>query len=199
MTWGDLKIFTLQKIFAITGDTLLTNSTTSPYLKSMPAVANEALQLLATAGKYIIKSYDITQDGTDAGLVKKYDFSTLLTDFYSFRDVYLLTTDKYAETTDYDLEGASLFVLPSDSIGTWTVYYNAYPQEITRLTTDATVLSLDPEVSAIIPLYMASQLYKEDDITLATVWRNEFEVARELLVNSNRGGTIEVKSTFEGW
>lgn len=49
MTWDDLKIFTLQKIFTITGDTLVDNATTSPYLKSMPAVANEALQLLSTA------------------------------------------------------------------------------------------------------------------------------------------------------
>ena len=199
MTWDDLKIFTLQKIFAITGDTLVDNSTTSPYLKSMPAVANEALQLLSTAGKYIVKSYSVTQDGTDTGLVQKYDLSALTTDFYTFRDVYLTTTETYAKTNDFTIEGESLFVIPSESIGTWTIYYNAYPQAITKLTTGATVLALDPEVAAIIPLYMASQLYKEDDLAMATMWRNEFEVARELLFANAPAPSIEIVHTYEGW
>ena len=199
MTWDDLKIFTLQKIFTITGDTLVDNATTSPYLKSMPAVANEALQLLSTAGKYIVKSYDITQDGTDAGPVQKYDLSTLTTDFYTFRDVYLTTTETYAKTNDFTIEGDSLFVIPSDAIGTWTIYYNAYPQSITKLTDGSTVLALDPEVAAIIPLYMASQLYKEDDLAMATMWRNEFEVARELLFANASLPSIEITHTYEGW
>ena len=55
-TWEDIQIFTLQKMFAITGDTLVSNSSTLPYIKAMPQVANEALQLLSTAGKFITKS-----------------------------------------------------------------------------------------------------------------------------------------------
>lgn len=199
MTWDDLKIFTLQKIFAVTGDTLVDNSTTSPYLKSMPAIANEALQLLSTAGKYIVKSYEVTQDGTDTGLVQKYDLSTLTTDFYTFREVYLTTTEEYGKTTDFHIEGDSIFVIPSESIGTWTIYYNAYPQSITKDTTGATVLALDPEVAAIMPLYMASQLYKEDDLAMATMWRNEFEVARELLFANTSLPSIEITHTYEGW
>lgn len=200
ITWEELKIFTLQKIFAITGDALIDNTTTSPYLKSMPQVANEALQLLSTAGKYIIKSHDITQDGTDPGIVKKHDFNTLVTDFYSFRDVYLNNGEEYKETTDYKTEGNGIFVLPSKSIGTWTIYYNAYPQQITKNTNNETELSLDPEVSALLPLYMASQLYKDDDVALATTWRNEFEVARELLnANASNMGTVELISPFKGW
>jgi len=199
MTWDDLKIFTLQKIFTITGDTLVDNATTSPYLKSMPAVANEALQLLSTAGKYIIKSYDITQDGTDAGIVQKYDLSDLTTDFYTFRDVYLNDGEKYAKTNDFHIEGSSIFVIPSESVGTWTIYYNAYPLSITILTTGETELALDPEVAAIIPLYMASQLYKEDDLAMATMWRNEFEVARELLFANAPAPSVEITHTYEGW
>lgn len=199
MTWDDLKIFTLQKIFAITGDTLVDNSTTSPYLKSMPAIANEALQLLSTAGKYIVKSYEVTQDGTDTGLVQKYDLSTLTTDFYTFREVYLTTTEEYGKTTDFHIEGDSIFVIPSESIGTWTIYYNAYPQSITKDTTGATVLALDPEVAAIMSLYMASQLYKEDDLAMATMWRNEFEVARELLFANAPSYPVEFVHTYEGW
>lgn len=199
MTWNDIRIFTLQKLFSITGDTLVENSNTTPYIKSMPLVANEALQLLSTAGKYIIKSIDITQDGTDPGIVKKYDFKTLVTDFYSFRDVYLNDGEDYKETTDYRTEGKGIFVLPSASVGTWTVYYNAYPQQITKDTLPETELALDPEVAVLLPLYMASQLYKDDDVSLATTWRNEFEVAMEKLMQPMGSGTMEVKTAFKGW
>lgn len=198
-TWGDIKIATLQKMFATTTDTLVENSNTTPYIKSMPQVANEALQLLSTAGKYIIKSHEITQDGTDLGRVKKYDLKTLVTDFYSFRNVYLDDGEEYKETTGYKTEGKGIFVLPSTSIGTWTVYYNAYPQQIAKDTLDTVELALDPEVSVLLPLYMASQLYKDDDVSLATTWRNEFEVARELLIPDANKGTIEITSPFKGW
>lgn len=200
MTWEELKIATLQKMFASSATTLETNSTTTPYLNCMPQVANEGLQLLATAGKFIVKSKDITQDGTDIGLVKKHDFSTLVADFYSFggNKVYLNDGEEYKETTDYKIEGKTLFVLDSDAIGTWTVYYNAYPQTITSATIGTTVLALDSELTAILPLYMASQLYKDDDVSLATQWRNEFEVARSLL-NPNNNTMVVLTSEFEGW
>ncbi len=34
---------------------------------------------------------------------------------------------------------------------------------------------------ALLPLYIASQLYKHDNVQLAVLWRNEFEMGRELL------------------
>ena len=191
MIWGDIKLFTLQKIFAVQNDIIVENTSTLPYLKSMPQVANEALQILSTAGKYIIKSHEIEQDGTDTGLVKKYDFMSLVTDFYSFREIYLDDGVEYRKTTDYMTEGKGIMVLLSSKIGTWTVYYNAYPQQITKDTLDTLELALDPEIAVLLPLYMASQLYKDDDVSLAAGWRNEFEVARELLKPDADNGTVE--------
>jgi hypothetical protein len=78
------------------------------------------------------------------------------------------------------------------------VFYHAYPQQITKDTPDNTVLSLDPEVAVLLPLYMASQLYKEDDNGLATQWRNEFEVARAELRPSESSGTVTFTSE-SGW
>lgn len=189
-TWQDIKIFTLQKIFAVTGDSLVSNTATSPYLKSMPHVANEALQLLSTAGKYLVKNHDITQDGTGTTLMTRYDFNTLVTDFYSFRDVYFDDGEIYKKAI-IQTEGDGIMVLPTATIGTWKVYYNAYPQQITKDTPDETELALDPEVVVLLPLYMASQLYKDDDMGYAVQWRNEFEVARELLMPNGDMGTVE--------
>jgi len=194
MNYGDLKLFTLQKMFAVTGTTIVVNSSTTPYINSMPAVANEALQLCSTVAKYIIKSVDITQDGTDPGLVMKYDLKTLAADFYSLgtNKVYFNDGEEYGATNDYSIEGSSIFVVPSETVGTWTIYYNSYPTEITSATLDAFVIDVDREVAAILPLYMASQLYKDDDVSLATGWRNEFEVAFEKLMPNAAVPTLEL-------
>lgn len=60
-------------------------------------------------------------------------------------------------------------------------------------TPDDTVIPLVEECAVIMPLYIASQLYKEDDRGLATMWRNEFEVALEAASRSHRNvATVEV-------
>lgn len=199
MTWEDLKIATLQRMFASTSNTLVENSSTLPYLNSMPQVANEALRLMSTAGKFIAKPYSITQDGTDTGLVQKYDLNTLTTDFFAMRDVYLETEKEYRKTTDFIVEGKGIFVLPSAAVGTWTIYYNAYPQEITSSTPKETVLAIDPEVAALMPLYMAIQLYKDDDLTMTYYMRQEFDASFSRLAGNANPATIECSSMFEGW
>lgn len=203
MTWKDLKIFTLQKIFMIPGDEIVEDDKTLPYLKSMPAVANEALQLLSTSGRYIKKKITIEQlaegadpDESDADVkvtaqngTYRYDLSELTDDFYSFIDsqIYLENGERYGRTSEFVIEGESTIALNASTVGKWTIYYNAYPQQITKDTPDNTVLSLHPEVAALMPLYMASQLYKDDDIGQAVQYRNEFEVAREeLKINAAR-------------
>lgn len=304
-TWGDVKIATLQKMFASTADTLVENSNTTPYLKSMPQAANEALQLLSTAGKYIVKSTEITQNpivnilpqplymmniyqhtkedvpysaiGAKAyyfevdntatieitvggvltktinntvkgkftaykGIVsnpnekpvtvtfkglypynyrnialydvnfesdadvweyvseKRYELKTLVTDFYKLKDIIYqsgFNEVRYEKTSNYHLEADSTLVLGGMNKGSWKVSYFAYPQQITKATSDTDELSLDPEVVVLLPLYMASQLYKDDDVSLAVGWRNEFEVARESLKPNADNGTVQFVTA--GW
>ena len=59
-TWKDIKYATLKKMFTISGSsTVLPNdSANMEYINAMPQACNEALQLLATAGKFIIKEYE---------------------------------------------------------------------------------------------------------------------------------------------
>ena len=305
-TWLDVKIATLQKMNAITGDILVENTSTTPYLKAMPQAANEALQLLSTAGKYIIKSVGITQNpitnilpnplymmniyshtnevveysaiGAKAyyfeadntatieisvdnvvvqtilntvkgkftahkGIVsnpngktvkiafkglysysyrnialynvnfeteadiweyvseKRYNLKSLATDFYKLKDIIYqsgFNEVRYENTENFHFEGDSVLVLGGFNKGSWLVTYFAYPQQITKTTLDTAELSLDPEVVVLLPLYMASQLYKDDDVSLAVGWRNEFEVARELLRPNTDRGTIEFINE-SGW
>lgn len=214
MTWGELQTITLQKVFAISDGNLVEDDTTREYLSAMPGAANEALELLATAGRFIKKLAVFQQGGqepqpqpegeesTDEEEVTKwyplgegmrrYDLGVLLEDFYSLDvdGVYFSGVKDYYRPANWTMEAGRVFVLPADVEGTWRMWYNAYPPELTAKTENDYVLPLYPEVAALLPLYMASQLYKDDDISVATQYRNEFEVGREALLSGKTRGHL---------
>lgn len=310
-TWRDIKLRTLQKMFATNnGSTNIpSDNNTREYLSAMPGAANEALQMLATAGKFIIKSIDIAHipvknyvpegekirtvelgtihyeadavhsvyyeimgkgtltitvgdttedelfDSTENGShgfvpVKRlidnpdnlkvtldfvsdypmslknvamykanyesaddiqpfsqnirYNLSELASDYYMVDLEHVIyegdaDISRYKATSDFFQEGFKVLVLPRDIPGNYKVYYKAYPQEITLDTPDDEVLTLDPEVEALLPLYMASQLYKDDDIGASTSYRNEFEVAFDRLKDSVSAPSSERFTSESGW
>lgn len=194
MTWGEIKNITLQKIDEATGEDA------GEYTDMMAAPANEALQLLSTTGKYIVQCYEIRQDGSEAAR-QRYDLRQLLPDYFSLETVYFDGGGEYGQTMDYQMEGDRVLVLPAKA-GLWRVYYNAYPYEITGATAEEQELAIDPEVVVLLPLYIASQIYKHDNVALATIWRNEFEAAREALMGKYQA-KIQGKASFvalkRGW
>ncbi|GKH47079.1 hypothetical protein [Anaerotruncus massiliensis (ex Togo et al. 2019)] len=200
MTWGEMKINALQRMFAITGSEIVEDDSTRPYLTGMPGAANEALQLLSTAGKFLVKMVEIVQDGAGAG-VRRYDLKELAEDFYTVREnqIFFEDGERYGQTAEFLFESWNILVLPAERAGTWRVYYNAYPPPVTQQTADGYEMPLDPEVAVLVPLYMASQLYKEDDIGLATQYRNEFEVAREELRGVEVPATNREFESSSGW
>jgi len=302
-TWYDIKLATLQKMFSA-GNTIVNDESTADYLAAMPYTANEGLQMLATAGKFLTKSITIVHnvvnnlitdetatkinqfsgsseyvgdgarsyyfevsgkgtatifvgdtetvilidsksdftefkglipndDGEEVRLVfesqypmavrnvalylatyetpeevpayrKKYYYNMkeLTDDFYMIdpKGIYYEGDyDSYLQTSEFWQEGTSTLILPRDHEGSYTIYYRAYPTEINTETEDEYELPLDPEVLAILPLYMASQLYKDDDNGIATSYRNEFEVAFERLRNSANRYAKEEFVSESGW
>ena len=299
-TWGEIKLATLQKMFSSNGQTIKADSSTMEYINSMPQVANEALELLSTAGKFLIGQYtysnypikpavgkmetvnvsnddvsyrahalayyftiqgkatlyitvgdteldpieidaknqtvykDIIDNPDDAEVtltfhvpyqahirnVALYDvpfasadeveifeeyihihMDEVLDDFYQIapNEIYLESGTDYIVANDYFQEAFKTLVIPRDKEGTYTIYYRRYPGKITFDTVDDYVLPVDPEVAAIIPLYMASELYKDDDASLSTIYRNEFEVARENLSQSADIQKREFFTSDSGW
>ena len=310
-TWHDIKLRTLQKMFATNnGSTNIpTDNNTREYLSAMPGAANEALQMLATAGKFIIKCIDIAHipvknyaaqsakirtveigdieyeadgihsvyyeymgkgtltitvgeeeteeefDSTENGShgfvpVKKlienpdnlkvkmkfssayplsvkncgmymanfsseddippfsenirYNLPELASDYYMVDLEHVIyegdaDISRYKATSDFFQEGFKVLVLPRDIPGNYKVYYKSYPAEITYDTPDDYVMPLDPEVEALLPLYMASQLYRDDDAGQATAMRNEFEVGFERLKDSVSAPSSERFTSESGW
>lgn len=132
----------------------------------------------------------------------KYDMIAIAPDFYMIdpQGIYFEGAyQKYLQTSDFYQEGTKTLVLDRDMIGSFTIYYRAYPEQITADTLDTDELPLDPEVYALLPLYMASQLYKDDDNGIATAYRNEFEVGFDRLVNSANLSAYEEFTSESGW
>ena len=140
MTWGEVQIISLQKMFAKDEPIYVENleelkedDDCKWYLSAMPAVCNEALQRLKP---------------------------------------YIQNTYKYNDETE-QYEKTEIDYISQETLGSYEF----------KIPEDACVL---------IPLYIASQLYKDDDISQATAYRNEFEVAlQDLLVNIENQESIE--------
>lgn len=132
MTWGEIQIVSLEKMFAKDEpidveklNDLKNDDDCKWYLSAMPAVCNEAIQRIKP---YVMNMY-------------KYDEKE----------------DKYEKTTI---------------------------DKIDKTTSSDYKLTLPEDACVLIPLYIASQLYKDDDISQATAYRNEFEVGlQELYYN----------------
>lgn len=132
----------------------------------------------------------------------KYDMTELAEDFYMIDPqgiFYEGAYQQYLQTSDFYQEGTKTLVLDRNMVGSFTVYYRAYPVEITKDTEDSYELPIDPEVYVLLPLYMASQLYKDDDNGIATMYRNEFETGFERLVNSANINAYEQWTSETGW
>lgn len=132
----------------------------------------------------------------------KYDLQALAPDFYMIDPqgiYYEGAYQKYLQISDFYQEGTKTLALDRNMYGNFTVYYRAYPEQITKETEDDYELPIDPEVYALLPLYMASQLYKDDDNGIATSYRNEFEVGFERLVNSANLSAYEKFTSDTGW
>ena len=199
MTWKEIKLITLQKMFSADGNNILNDDSTKDYLAGMPHVANEGLLMICTSKRPILKSVDLPADaGYVTGERRVYNLEEMVDDFYQFYPEVYYTEGVRERAGDYYTEAHSVFSIPNNKNGVYTVYYYAYPEEITSLTSDDYELTSPKEVVAILPLYMASQLYKEDDNGIATSLRNEFEVALDRITFKNPMHKIEAYRE-SGW
>jgi hypothetical protein len=134
----------------------------------------------------------------------RYDLRELAPDYYMVDPEGIIyegnrEVSRYMATSDWFEEGYSILLLKRNMPGNYKIYYKAYPQKITLSTPNTTELVLCPEVAVLLPLYMASQVLKEDNLSLATVYRNEFEVAFERLVKNVESPSQEHFVSVTGW
>lgn len=179
MDWRTIKILSLQKMFLITGNDFVSDETTEEYLNKMWGPANEAMIRLATVGKTIMKhaSIDLNDDKIIKTVNKYYiNLNEFCNDLFTI-DITSFFLDE-EHFCSFDIIGEQIVMDPVDG-ETLTFVYNAYPILFDPDTPDETEIPLEVDCCVLLPLYIASQLYKDDDNSLATIYRNEFETGLE--------------------
>lgn len=217
MLWKECKLIALQTMFSNEGADINVDDSNQDYIDAMPGKANEALHQIAMVGRPILKQFQIAilsgaaEETTVEKLTlpeKEARYKLNLSDYCPrFRCVESLMLDSmgiYDQAEDWAMEGDTWLVLPGNVTGTYTLWYRAYPPKLTASSTDDTELELPEEAAALVPLYIASELYKEDDLSMATIWRNEYEDGLEKLrqAYAATGGGIRpgrIRNTTGWW
>lgn len=177
MTWGEIQIESLKKMFLnndnITIDNLdeyKTNKKYKTYLFAMPQACNEAINYICNL-EPVIKSYELNVEK------ERYDLKELIKDFKCVENI--ISNKKWNMETDSILR-------IDTTAGNIIIYYEAYPTLIDSKSTVESVLNINKECVRYIPLYIAGELYKDDDLTLSTVYMNEFITNINLLISRTK-------------
>lgn len=209
MTWGDIKLIALQTMFSNEGPALSVDDINQEYLYAMPGKANEAMQQIAAVGRPILKEWHIKiAEGADEAVTENMLTLPAAENRYKIRvsfyvprfrcidrgQVMLDDGDIYDVAEDWSLEGDDVLVIPGNVEGEYTVWYRAYPQTITAQTPDEEAIDMPPDAAALIPLYIAAELYKEDELAMATVLRNEYEDGLQKLQAAWQAGTMSMRA-----
>lgn len=196
MTWGEIKQAALQKLFAAQ-DPMTLDAAARQYTVGMPQTASEGLALLCAENLPLRRCFSVTVTENSPRAV---DLAELAPDFW-----------RAGEPEAYRKEGGRLIpaggfafaagrlLIPGYWRGEYEIWYDAAPPRITDATPDEEELPVEQQAAVILPLYMASQLYKDDDSALATAYRNEFEAARAALRPGNAGVRAEGWASLNGW
>lgn len=176
MTWGEVKKAVQQKL------DLTDAADLNEYLPGLVHAANEGMAMLATAGKPIRRTIVMETEE------KEVELALLTPDLYRLEEVRRLEGEEEKPTLDYRLTG-TLLQLPA--AGGYRLVYSVYEEPVTEQTDDGHSFALDAEAAALLPLYLASQIYKHENVQLAVLWRNEFEAGRELLQLKNRQTAVQ--------
>lgn len=171
MNWGEIQIESLKKMFLntenITVDNLstyLTDKKYKTYLFAMPQACNEAINYIASVLGTEVDEYQLTKEEVNY----TYDLSELINDLRKVTRVvcpsgttWKMKTPKLLEITDWN-------------DGDVYIYYEKTPNVISSSTLATEEINLKYDYATIIPLYIAGELYKDDDLSLSTMYMNEF-------------------------
>ena len=194
-TWGDIVVATCRKMFlnkdAITVadlPDLIDDRNYSTYINMAPDVMNELMVILNN--RVLINIDTMTLNLQDT-LMKDYledDFSAYVFDIHKYMEDNEITNYLYTEVIQhtyikrdnllFEEQDGKLYIdkrfMDRNSL-TLTIKYRIIPDSFTTTTPWNTLIDLPYNICSIVPLYLASELYKDDDISLATSYRNQFE------------------------
>ena len=199
MTWKEIKLATLQKMFSAEGANINENDeAVRPYLNAMPHAANEGLQLISAAGLRPTAWLELEKPENTATI----DLTTACPQLDAtapFAVYWMNSAGRPLLRPEALVTAGRWLTLPWQEAGKVQLAYAPLPPVITLATADDLMIPLPPTAAVLLPFYMASQLYKEDDLALSTVYRNEFEAALALLEPQPLGEQGGSFASVSGW
>ena len=192
MTWGEIQIESLKKMF-LNKEVLKieeiekykADKKYKTYLDAMPQACNEAINYIINL-EPIIKVEELEKNGTN----HIYDLKQLFTDYKKFYNI----------NTEYpviwEMLSKNLIKINEWTQGKIDIYYEAYPNNISKETTSNTKLDLEESFTRIIPLYIAGELYKDDDLTLSTMYMNEFMTNLNVIIDNDNFTNNRIQTVY---
>ena len=187
-TWGYIQLESIRKMFVNTTaisttdlPSMRTDKKYATYLDAMPGAANEGIMIMLTRGRAYVDNEILTASkSTSEYPIEGYycfNLSDKLENYLKLTKV-LVNGGEYK---GYVLRNNKYLYIQKDIVDKYNIVvtYEKYPDAITSTTSDNAEIDLPLDMIRILPLYIASELYKDDDISLATTYRNEFETELE--------------------
>ena len=194
-TWGDILITTCRKMFlnkdAINVSDLpdlVDDRNYATYINMAPDVMNELMVILNNRIMFSMHELTLRLDSAEfedyiKDEIDHYEFNIKSycldnkIENYLYTEVIQHTNVKCDNLLFEEQDGKVYidrrFINPTSL--TLTIKYRIIPERFTTTTPWNTLIDLPYNICAIVPLYLASELYKDDDISLATAYRNQFE------------------------
>lgn len=182
MNWGNIQIESLKKMFLNTENITVENLGTylqdkkyKTYLFAMPQACNEAIRYLVSRLGTETEKYTLEYDGEDT-----INLSDYIPDIRKIENIVCPIGVTYKMLT------SNVIQFNNWNSGDIEIYYEVEPDEI-KSTTASTkrIDALKDQYTRIIPLYIAGELYKDDDLSLSTMYMNEFFNMVSVFENEN--------------
>ena len=165
MNWGEIQIESLKKMYlnndnlsAANLATYKTDKKYKTYLFAMPQACNEAIEYIANL-EPVIKSYELTVTQ------ERYDLSELINDYKCM--------DRVITNARWEMETDKVLRIDKNA-GSVIIYYEANPTLVDYESSETEEFDISEECLRYVPLYIAGELYKDDDLSMATMYMNEF-------------------------
>lgn len=192
MTWGEIQIESLKKMF-LNKEVLIIDKLDEykqdkkykTYLDAMPQACNEAINYIINL-EPIIKVEELEKTAEN----DKYDLKALFSDYKKF---YNINTEY---STMWKMLTKNIIKIDGWKQGNIDIYYEAYPKRVTGTMTATTKIDLEETFARLIPLYIAGELYKDDDLTLSTMYMNEFMTSLNSMTDNDNFINNNIQSTY---
>lgn len=200
MSWGNFKNAVLGKIFSSKNGTITaTSKNNRDYVVMMPQAANEGLAIIGNAARWPRRNAVITVEKSDKK--QSFNIADIASDFKRVGGFEIYYLDD--EDVPYPLDGAAIvagrLIIPAGVSGDVLWYYDGAYDTIGSDKNDYEEIEADDDILSVLVLYVASQVYMDDDLTTALNWRNQFESALAVLAGNGPADEPKEFQSVNGW